>query len=172
MNTTTKASRMILSPSVESFIEKQGIDVMDLASVVAYPTDSWMSENKKAGNKAHVAVQKGQWFGAVFYITDGVAFVCHVQSTQRLYRQRRSLADGNRSLSGGSNKKKTISTQGEFKQALKKKGLVWSQGKTHGKIHDPARPELGYVVAGLTPSDHRAFKASSSEIRRKLGVSI
>lgn len=86
--------------------------------------------------------------------------------------KRRSLTSGFRSAGRGGPKRAPVTSRKDLTAAVEAAGLEFSAGKTHGQVKDPARPELGYQVVPMTPSDGRAWANCTSGIRRRFGVEI
>lgn len=161
------------SAGAQRFMEDTGISPITIQEVLNRPDAKWQGENPHAKDQPTVAVRNGYHYGAVYYQDDDHSiYVVSVEPASRLYDKRRSLTSGFRSAGGGGPKRAPVTSRKDLTAAVEAAGLEFSAGKTHGQVKDPARPELGYQVVPMTPSDGRAWANCTSGIRRRFGVEI
>lgn len=80
---------------------------------------------------------------------------------------------GPRARSGGP-KRAALDSTDELVRRARACGLDYELGgrASHGKIHDPKRPQLGFVVVPTTPSDTRSLHNAAARIRRTFSVTL
>lgn len=160
------------SPGVQRFMEDNRISPVLVHEVIKNPDDTWLGHNPKAGDRPTVAVKNDHRYGVVYYPDDAGAYVISVELVSGLYQKRRSLTSGFRSAGGGGAKRAPVLSLRDLITAAESNGLEFSQGKTHGQVRDPDRPELGFSVVPLTPSDVRSWANCTAELRRRFGVEL
>lgn len=161
------------STRVSRFILERGLDEDRLRNVVLNPDDTWQDHNPKAADKASVAVRDDSDYGVVYYPEgEKGIYVVSVRPVGDLYVRRRALTSGFRSNGGGGPKKSAVDSLTQLRHVISEAGLAFEQGQKHGKVFDPARPELGSYTVPITPSDVRSWQNTVSGISRQFGVSL
>lgn len=160
------------SSKVRDFLEDSSIDESEITEVINNPDEEWEGINPGAITRPTVAVRYDAPHGAIFYLNeDGSCYVISVQPRYKLEEQRRELRGGQRRISGGP-KIAAIDSLQVLVSKAKAVGLEFEQGKNHGKIFDPKRPELGHYTVAITPSDFRAYTNAASDIRKMFDVDL
>ena len=160
------------SSKVRDFLEDSDIDESEIKEVVNSPDEEWEGINPGVITRPTVAVRYDAPHGAIFYLNeDGSCYVISVQPRYKLEEQRRELRGGQRRISGGPKLAAIDSLQVLISKA-REEGLDFKQGKNHGKIFDPKRPELGHYTVAITPSDFRAYANAASDISKMFDVDL
>lgn len=166
------SSGVRFSRKVSDFMDAHSIDREDIIEVVSDPDETWEGMNPGAIDRPTMAIRSDTNHGAIYYTdSDGCWYVISVQPRFRLEEQRKQLDGGPRRISGGP-KRSAIDSLAELISRSEAQGLAFEQGKGHGKIYDPSRPQDGHYTVPLTPSDHRAYLNAAAEIRRLFNVDL
>lgn len=159
------------SKGAREFMEDEGLRPGDIEEVVKHPHHRWEGINPGAVDKPTVAIREDVTHGAVYYPDDHGVYVISVKLRHQLEEERRDIDGGQPRVSGGP-KRPAIDSLKTLVAASRDSGLDFTQGKTHGKIFDPERPELGHYTVAITPSDRRAFANAAAQIRKKFDVEL